>query len=717
MATSQTYDRMNYDLEDWLQRYPSLREYGGYYKDSGPLRFDDGPYTSYVQYKFDFDLLKETSYGWGVTSLTSGFSSQLNGSQQQLTVLGGGIGLQGSYDWESGNWSLLYGFGAFFDTPKNAQVKAGAQVFLGGGFSNEGLVDSFNSSQGIQFSFNKGSNSALQGDQFSQELKVVTTWHDLSEMNLMAAVAVSHLFIDPTDPDYFSFAQAFQNHEDAWKGKSNLPPTVGLPSNRSAKVDFGMSVSGDGKGNFNPQYVNRDGKGDFGAIYDLGLRTGTVGTKALSTFDPNSIPRGYDLSNVAYTPSNTNYRLTTPWDLSDSRYLGSVINSVVANSMQFDTWNYQQPTQYAIDWQTPGFLDGMGVTLGRDGSVGSNLSNWDEVKDFLKGVGSLLGNVGFSFSFPIILDLDGTGVEITELRHSTTFMDSGGDGLQHRTAWAAAGNGVLFFDPDGRNAITEDRQYIFTKWDPTAADDMAALRGAFDTNGDGKLTNIDTDFAKFKVLVTNADGSTTVQTLGQLNITEINLLADATNIVLPDGSMITGQTTFTKVVGNVTTTGTVANTTLAAEGQGYKLDQTVTTDVNGNRVVDIKAYAAGGDIAFASKTVTSPTGALTTISYDDNGDGVWDRIQSISKVTNGNLSKTTTVTTKSGGVDAAAVTVNVEQTTVSADNKIITINRDSMGGGWFDQSEVRTTNANGSVTDDRTHVAANDNVWKVSIAA
>jgi hypothetical protein len=219
-------------------------------------------------------------------------------------------------------------------------------------------------------------------------------------------------------------------------------------------------------------------------------------------------------------------------------------------------------------------------------------------------------------------------------------------------AWAAAGNGVLFFDPDGRNAITEDRQYIFTKWDPTAADDMAALRGAFDSNGDGKLTNLDTDFAKFKLLVSNADGSTTVQTLGQLNITEINLRADATNIVLPDGSVITGQTTFTKVVGGVTTTGTVANTTLAAEGQGYKLDQTVTTDVNGNRVVDIKAYAAAGNIAFASKTVTSPTGALTTISYDDNGDGVWDRIQSISKVTNGNLSKTTTVTTKSVGVDA-----------------------------------------------------------------
>jgi hypothetical protein len=510
---------------------------------------------------------------------------------------------------------------------------------------------------------------------------------------VIKGIEVSRGIQVPLDP----LASLLFDNTDNLQG-SKLPKNFSGIYSGENKADFNPQTSAYGKGDFNPQFVNTDGKGDLGGVYDLGLRSSIFESKSLSALDAGSIPWGYDLSHVGYAPSNTAYRLTTPWDQSDPRYFGTVLSSVLMNSLRSDTWNYQQQSQYANDWQTPGFLDGMGVTLGRDGSVGSNLSNWDEVKDFLKGVGSLLGNIGFSFSFPIILDLDGTGVEITELRHSTTFMDSSGDGLQHRTAWAAAGNGVLFFDPDGRNAITEDRQYIFTKWDPTAADDMAALRGAFDTNGDGKLTNLDTDFAKFKLLVSNADGSTTVQTLAQLNITEINLRSDATNIVLPDGSVITGQTTFTKVVGAVTTTGTVANTTLAAERQGYKLDQSITTDAGGNRVVDIKAYAATGEIAFASKTVTSPTGALTTITHDDNGDGVWDRIQSITKVTNGDLSKTTTVTTKIGGVDAAAITVNVEQTTISADNKIITINRDSMGGGWFDQSEVRTTNANGSVT-------------------
>ena len=35
------------------------------------------------------------------------------------------------------------------------------------------------------------------------------------------------------------------------------------------------------------------------------------------------------------------------------------------------------------------------------------------------------------------------------------------DGLQNRTAWAAAGDGVLFYDPDGRGDITETRRCTY----------------------------------------------------------------------------------------------------------------------------------------------------------------------------------------------------------------------------------------------------------------
>lgn len=69
----------------------------------------------------------------------------------------------------------------------------------------------------------------------------------------------------------------------------------------------------------------------------------------------------------------------------------------------------------------------------------------------------------------------------------------------HRTAWAGVGDAVLFYDPEGRNVITEKRRYVFTEWDPTAASDLDAVRSVFDSNGDGKLTSADPAFAKFKL--------------------------------------------------------------------------------------------------------------------------------------------------------------------------------------------------------------------------
>jgi hypothetical protein len=192
----------------------------------------------------------------------------------------------------------------------------------------------------------------------------------------------------------------------------------------------------------------------------------------------------------------------------------------------------------------PGFSANTGPV--NSGTGPQNTSTKSSTKTAAKNTSSTNNSTDTKYGpQPILLDLDGDGVQITELNRSTRFVD-GGEGLLHRTAWAAAGNGVLFFDPDGRNAITEKRQYVFTEWNPTASGDLEALRSVWDSNGDGKLTGLDTEFAKFKVLVTNADGTTTVQTLTQLGITEINLTADTTHIELPDGSLITGQTTFTQ---------------------------------------------------------------------------------------------------------------------------------------------------------------------------
>ncbi|WP_108814363.1 beta strand repeat-containing protein [Loktanella sp. Alg231-35] len=296
---------------------------------------------------------------------------------------------------------------------------------------------------------------------------------------------------------------------------------------------------------------------------------------------------------------------------------------------------------------------------------------------------------------PILFDLTGAGINITELSNSTTYVDATGDGLQNRTAWAGEGNAVLFYDPDDLGAITESRQYIFTEWDPTATSDMEALASVFDSNGDGVFDALDDAWLDFKLLVTNADGSTTAMTFADLGITSVDLTADATNIELPDGSTITGQTVFTWADGS---TGTVADVTLIAEADGYRLEQVESVDGAGTRTEITTAYAADGSIAFVNTTVVSADGTQIANSYDDNGDGVVDRLQTIDTVTNPDGSTVKTVTNSLGATAVTAILLNQTVTSTSADGNTITIDRDSTGGGWFDQIEVRTTAADGSMT-------------------
>jgi hypothetical protein len=120
-----------------------------------------------------------------------------------------------------------------------------------------------------------------------------------------------------------------------------------------------------------------------------------------------------------------------------------------------------------------------------------------------------------------------------------------GDSYKNQTAWAGVGNGVLFVDTTGLGQLTQANQVIFTDWDPGATSDMQALLDVFDTNHDGMLDSGDADFSKFFVMVTNADGTQSAQSLASLGITSINLNANATNVVLVDGSSIDGETTFT----------------------------------------------------------------------------------------------------------------------------------------------------------------------------
>lgn len=79
----------------------------------------------------------------------------------------------------------------------------------------------------------------------------------------------------------------------------------------------------------------------------------------------------------------------------------------------------------------------------------------------------------------------------------------------------------------------------------------------------------------------------------------------------------------------------VATTALASDARGRYVEQTATVDAEGTRVLDTKVYDASGALSFTIHSVCNAAGSQVTNSYDDTGDEVYDRVQSISKTTIG----------------------------------------------------------------------------------
>lgn len=169
---------------------------------------------------------------------------------------------------------------------------------------------------------------------------------------------------------------------------------------------------------------------------------------------------------------------------------------------------------------------------------------------------------------PVILDLNGNGVELVPRSLSQARFDMDGDGVRDATAWAGAGDGLLAIDlgaggaagPDG--VIDQTKEIVFTQWAPGTTSDMAALRQVFDTNHNGKLDTGDARWSEFRVWQDgNQDGVSQageLRTLDQVGIRSIDLTPSGPAVHFPDGSAITGTSTYTRADGSTGIAGDAA---------------------------------------------------------------------------------------------------------------------------------------------------------------
>ncbi len=168
---------------------------------------------------------------------------------------------------------------------------------------------------------------------------------------------------------------------------------------------------------------------------------------------------------------------------------------------------------------------------------------------------------------PLVLDLDGDGLETTGAGNSGILFDHDGDGVKTSTGWIKADDGFLVLDRNGNGSIDNGSELFgdstILASGAKAADGFAALRD-LDLNADGVLNAQDAAWEQLRVWRDlNQDGLSQADelfTLSQLGITSLGTRAMQNSQILPDGNRIADLGTFVRSDGQTGTMGDVGQT-------------------------------------------------------------------------------------------------------------------------------------------------------------
>ncbi|MEJ8476858.1 DUF4214 domain-containing protein [Roseibium algae] len=291
-------------------------------------------------------------------------------------------------------------------------------------------------------------------------------------------------------------------------------------------------------------------------------------------------------------------------DLS-SAYQGSAGAYAEASSYSAIENGYGSATAYAA---------GFNAYIGKSGDNVSARGVLAADRAARKGIEAATGNESSNDSGkPLILDLDGDGIEITPMDRSFTEFDFDDDGFLERTAWVGADDGLLFWDENGNGSLTSARQIAFSKLTEDFDTDLDALRTHFDEanggNGDGVFDAQDAAWSDFKIW-RDADSDGVVdagelKSLADYNIESILLTrTNETTVVLDDDTAIHGFTEATLSDGSTMSVGDVS--------LGYsKLGVKRSVDADGNNIVTYEGADGSTDGSTGRKVIAASAGAAS----------------------------------------------------------------------------------------------------------
>ena len=152
---------------------------------------------------------------------------------------------------------------------------------------------------------------------------------------------------------------------------------------------------------------------------------------------------------------------------------------------------------------------------------------------------------------PVVIDLDGDGVEFTSSAAGVRF-DYDGDGTAESTAWVGRDDALLAIDKNGDGKVSDGSELVFGG---NGLSDLQGLAATYDSNSDGKLDAADADFAKFGVWQdANGNGVSDpgeYRSLVDAGIVSIALVSDGQGYIAANGEVVVrGEATYTRADGS-----------------------------------------------------------------------------------------------------------------------------------------------------------------------
>jgi hypothetical protein len=156
---------------------------------------------------------------------------------------------------------------------------------------------------------------------------------------------------------------------------------------------------------------------------------------------------------------------------------------------------------------------------------------------------------------PIILDLDGNGLQTVGLA-SNIYFDHNGDGILTKTGWVGEGDALLVWDRNS-NGLIDNGAELFGDFTPMPDGSLApngfAALAALDANGDGILDASDPAFAELKLWVDSDQNGVTgegeLMSLADAGIASLNLDNTLKNQKQSNGNTLAREGSFTRTDG------------------------------------------------------------------------------------------------------------------------------------------------------------------------